>query len=176
MYPAAAPICTKCTGRPCLQRQVNSCVLAYWPQMAFFFTLHLIHKFCDGCKILYYLSVAAPPYFSDLFSPYSLLLHSSRGGLLGISPAHQARFAFQLCIAFSSPLCTAPPQSSWLTPSPPSRFCSDVTLATFLKTVICLHMTLAFLISIPFFSLCYLIVIILPSNILCNLLIFAYLL
>lgn len=70
MYPAAAPICTKCTGRPCLQRQVNSCALAYWPQMAFFLTLHLIHKFCDGCKILYYLWLL--PLIFLIFSPLTL--------------------------------------------------------------------------------------------------------
>lgn len=53
-YPAAAHICTKCAGRPCLQRRVNSVVLAYWPQVAFSFYLSFTNLY-DGYKTLYHL-------------------------------------------------------------------------------------------------------------------------
>lgn len=76
-----------------------------------FFTLHVIHKSYDGYETLCYLLRPRPPGPIFLTSPP---LHSSCGGPLGISAAHQICIAFQPCVDFSSPTCIAPPQSSWL--------------------------------------------------------------
>lgn len=169
VYPDAAFICTKCTGRPCLQRQVNSHALAHWPQTVLVYMSAKSYIICCCSPVFFW------PCLPSL-STSSLQLwrtpedFSSPPGLLWL-PA--------LCRFFlPSLLCSSPVLLPHSLSSFKSLFTchllSEPTLATFLKTVIYGHLTLTLLISIPLFPLCYLIVIILPSNIVCDWLIFAF--
>ena len=119
-----------------------------------FFTLLVIYKSYDGCTILYYL----PP-SPIIFLTLSLLIllycfpPAMVDSLVFLKHTRPAS-AFQPFIGFSSSRnCLAPPQillTHLLTSFKTLLRChllNKPTLATFLKIVICLHFTLAFLIS-----------------------------
>lgn len=145
--PCCCPHLHKMYRRPCLQIQVSSVALAWWPQVAFSFYMSFTslasdHKTLCHLQLLPFVFLTYVPLFSSTTS-------LQQGGVLSwvaLKPTKPAS-ACQLWGVFSSFTCIAPSWSSWLTPSPPPRFSSNVLLNNF--ALICLHFIWAFLISNP---------------------------